>query len=114
MLQVLLPIWTKKHETAKRLAGRIKAVLDVAKSKGFREGENPVATIRDARVLPTVKQKVQHHKAVHLKDVPAFYAELATQDAMAAKALMVTCLTASRTREVLKGRWAEFDFEDLL
>ncbi|WP_227269640.1 tyrosine-type recombinase/integrase [Roseobacter weihaiensis] len=76
VLQVLLPVWTEKHETAKRLAQRSKAVLDVAKSKGFRDGENPVTTIRDARVLPQVKQKVQHHKAMHWRDVPAFYAEL--------------------------------------
>ncbi len=114
VLQVLLPVWTEKHETAKRLAQRIKAVLDVAKSKGFRDGENPVTTIRDARVLPQVKQKVQHHKAMHWKDVPAFYAELATKDAMAAKALMFTCLTASRTSEVLQAKWEEFDFEEQL
>jgi integrase len=101
-----------KHETAKRLAQRIKAVLDVAKSKGFRDGENPVTTIRDARVLPQVKQKVQHHKAMHWQDVPSFYAELATKDAMAARALMFTCLTASRTSEVLQARWEEFDFDE--
>lgn len=41
VLQVLLPVWTEKHETAKRLAQRIKAVLDVAKSKGFREFRAP-------------------------------------------------------------------------
>jgi len=63
-------------------------------------------------VLPTVKQKVQHHKAMHWKHVPAFYAELATKDAMAAKALMFTCLTASRTNEVLNARWEEFDFSE--
>ncbi|MGJ8686994.1 MAG: phage integrase central domain-containing protein [Spongiibacteraceae bacterium] len=55
----LSPIWTDKHETAKRLAKRIKIVLDVAKSKGFRSGENPVTAIRDAKVLPTVKAKPQ-------------------------------------------------------
>jgi integrase len=109
-----LPVWTEKHETAKRLAQRIKAVLDVAKSKGFRDGENPVTTIRDARVPPQVKQKVQHHKAMHWKDIPAFYAELATKDAMAAKALMFTCLTASRTSEVLHARSEEFDFDQQL
>lgn len=114
VLQVLLPVWTEKHETAKRLAQRIKAVLDVAKSKGFRDGENPVTTIRDARVLPQVKQKVQHHKAMSWKDVPDFYAQLATKDAMAAKALMFTCLTASRTSEVLHAHWEEFDFEEKL
>ena len=114
VLQVLLPIWIEKDETAKRLAQRIKAVLDVAKSKGFRDGENPVTTIRDARVLPQVKQKVQHHKAMHWSDVPAFYADLATKDAMAAKALMFACLTASRTSEVLNARWEEFNFAQML
>jgi hypothetical protein len=55
VLMCLSPIWTDKHETAKRLSQRIKTVLDVAKSKGFRSGENPVIEIRDARVLPQVK-----------------------------------------------------------
>lgn len=114
IMQVLSPIWTTKHETAKRLAQRIKAVLDVAKSKGFRDGENPVTTIRDAKVLPRVKQKVQHHKAMQWKDVPTFYAKLATKDATAAKALMFTCLTACRTGEVLQARWGEFDFDERL
>jgi integrase len=45
------------------------------------------------------------------RDVPAFYAELRGRDAMAAKALMFTCLTGSRTGEVLGARWEEFDFE---
>lgn len=114
VMQVLLPIWTEKHETAKRVAQRIKAVLDVAKSKGYRTGENPVTMIHDARVLPRVKQKVKHHNAMHWRDVPAFYADLAGRDAMAAKALMFTCLTASRTNEVLQAGWDEFDFDTLM
>jgi predicted helicase len=57
-LQVLLPIWTEKHETAKRVAQRIKAVLDVAKSKGFYTGENPVNTIRDPRYPLELFQRV--------------------------------------------------------
>lgn len=114
VMQVLLPIWTEKHETAKRLAQRIKTVLAVAKSSGYRTGENPVTTLREAKVLPTVKQKVRHHKAMHWKEVPAFYADLTARSAMAAKALMFTCLTASRTSEVLQARWEEFDFDELL
>jgi integrase len=110
VLMCLSPIWTDKHETAKRLAQRIKTVLDVAKSKGFRSGENPVMAIRDARVLPTVKAKVQHHDAMPWRDVPAFYADLATRSAMAARALRFTILTASRTSEVLEMRWPEVDF----
>jgi integrase len=114
VLMCLSPIWTEKHETARRLAQRIKIVLDVAKSKGFRSGENPVTAIHDAQVLPKVKVKVQHHKAMAWQAVPAFYADLRTRNAMSAKSLMFTCLTGSRTSEVLKAQWGEFDFEALL
>ncbi|MBO6790607.1 MAG: integrase arm-type DNA-binding domain-containing protein [Dinoroseobacter sp.] len=110
VLMCLSPIWTEKHETARRLAQRIKTVLDVARSKEFREGENPVVAIRDGHVLPKVKKKAVHHKAMRWQDVPAFYADLRGRDAMAAKALMFTCLTGSRTSEVLGMRWEELDF----
>lgn len=114
VLTCLSPIWTDKHETARRLSQRIKIVLDVAKSKGFRSGENPVTAIHDAQVLPKVKAKPKHHKAMDWKDVPAFYADMKTRDAMAAKALMFTCLTGSRTSEVLGMQWGEIDFDDRL
>ncbi|MCA0930660.1 MULTISPECIES: site-specific integrase [Ruegeria] len=109
VLMCLSPIWTEKHETAKRLSQRIKTVLDVAKSKGFRSGENPVTAIREGKVLPTVKAKVQHHDAMPWQEVPAFYAELQTRSAMAARALQFTILTACRTSEVLEMKWPEVD-----
>lgn len=111
ILMCLSPIWTEKHETARRLAQRLKIVLDVAKSKGFRSGENPVTAIKDAGVLPKVIKKPKHHNAMRWQDIPAFYADLSERNAMAAKALMFTCLTGSRTGEVLGIRWAELDFE---
>ena len=110
VLMCLSPVWTEKHETARRLSQRIKTVLDVAKSKGFRDGENPVTAIKDAGVLPKVVARPKHHHAMAWQDVPAFYAELTTKTAMAAKALMFTCLTGSRTSEALGARWEEFDF----
>lgn len=110
VLMCLSPVWTEKHETARRLSQRIKTVLDVAKSKGFRDGENPVTAIKDAGVLPKVVARPKHHHAMAWQDVPAFYAELTTKNAMAAKALMFTCLTGSRTSEALGARWEEFDF----
>ena len=109
VMMCLAPIWTDKHETARRLAQRIKTVLDVARSKGFRSGENPVTAIKNAQVLPKVKAKVTHHKAMGWRDVPAFYADLRGRNAMAAKALMFTCLTGARTGEVLGMRWDEVD-----
>lgn len=110
-LMCLSPIWTEKHETAKRLAQRIKTVLDVAKSKGFRDGSNPITEIKDAQVLPRVTKKPKHHAAMKWQDVPAFYDDLKSRDAMAAKALMFTCLTGSRTGEVLGMQWPEVDLE---
>ena len=112
VLMCLSPIWTAKHETARRLAQRIKTVLDVAKSKGLRVGENPVLAIKDAKVLPKVTAKPKHHAAMKWQDVTAFYADLKTRKAMASKALMFTCLTGSRTSEVLGMKWTEVDFDE--
>lgn len=112
VLMCLSPIWTEKQETARRLSQRIKTVLDVARSRGFREGENPVTAIRDGKVLPKVKAKKEHHKAMSWQHVPGFYADLATRTAMAAKALMFTCLSGARTGEVLGMRWDEIDMDE--
>ena len=112
VLMCLSPIWTEKHETAKRLAQRIKVVLDVAKAKGVRSGENPVTAIKDAGVLPKVVAKPVHHKAMHWRDVPAFYSDLTTRSEMSAVALRMTCLTVLRTGEVLGAVWDEFDFDE--
>lgn len=111
VLLCLSPIWTAKHETARRVSQRIKAVLDVAKSKGFRTGENPVTEIKDAKVLPKVSAKPKHHKSMAWQELPSFYTDLKSRNAMAAKALMFTCLTGSRTNEVLGMKWAEIDFD---
>lgn len=111
VLMCLSPIWTAKHETAKRLTQRIKAVLDVAKSSGFRSGENPVTAVKEAGVLPKVKANVVHHDAMPWRDVPAFYAELETRTSTAARALQFTILSACRTSEVLGLVWSEVDLD---
>lgn len=109
VLMCLSPIWIEKNETARRVAQRIKIVLDVAKSRGLRDGENPVTTVRDAGVLPKVKSKVEHHSAMPWRDLPAFCAELTERTATAAYALRFTILTAARTSEVLGMTWDELD-----
>jgi hypothetical protein len=100
VMMCFAPIWTEKHETAKRLAQRIKTLLDVARSKGFRSGENPVTAIKDAQALPRVKAKVKHQKAMGWKDVPAFYADLKTCPAMAAKWLKQMGSSAVRAADL--------------
>lgn len=92
----------------------MKVVLDVARSRGFREGENPVTAVKEAGVLPKVRGKVAHHDAMPWQEVPAFYAELEARTATAAKALQFTILTACRTSEVLDMTWDEVDLDNRL
>ncbi|MFL4470049.1 tyrosine-type recombinase/integrase [Tateyamaria armeniaca] len=111
VMMCLSPVWTEKHETAKCLSQRIKTVLDVARSKDLRSGENPVTAIKEAEALRKVKARPVHYKAMRRRDVSAFYSALSMKTVMAAKTLMFTCLTGARTCEVLGMRWAEIDWE---
>jgi hypothetical protein len=40
IMTVIEPIWSTKPETANRARGRIEAILDWAKVRGYRHGEN--------------------------------------------------------------------------
>ncbi len=112
VLMCLSPIWTEKHETARRLAQRIKTVLDVARSKGFREGENPVTAIKEARRSAEGQGQAEASQGDALAGCAGLLCRTARRAGrMAAKALMFTCLTGSRTGEVLGMRWEEIDFE---
>ena len=113
VLEVLTPIWQTKAETASRVRGRIERVLDAAKAKGLRSGENPARWRGHLDSLCRKRQKLQrgHHAAMPFADVPAFVADLRQRDAVAALALEFTILTASRSGEVLGARWNEIDRE---
>lgn len=114
ILQVLEPIWTTKTETASRLRGRIENVLDWAKARGLRSGENPArwrGHLDKLLAKPTKVAKVEHHPAVPVDDAPAFCAALQERDGLAARALEFAMLTAARSGEVRGATWAEIDLE---
>jgi len=52
VLEILQSLWKRVPETAKRLRGRIENVLDAAKAKGQRSGENPAPLARASRPAP--------------------------------------------------------------
>jgi len=111
---VLTPIWTKTPETAVRLRGRIERVLDAAKVKGHRSGENPARWRGHLEIiLPKRKAKgaVKHHAAMPYADVPDFVRALKPRLSTAARALHFLILTAARTNEVLGMTWGEVDLE---
>src|ERR1700737_4589875 len=113
VLSVLKPIWIPKAETESRVTGRIEKVLDAAKAKGFREGENPARWRGHLdHLLPRPSKLARgHHAAMPYENVAAFIAKLREREATAALALEFCILTAARSGEVLGARWAEFDLD---
>ncbi|WP_084705238.1 tyrosine-type recombinase/integrase [Beijerinckia mobilis] len=116
IVEVLQPIWLDKNETASRLRGRIEAVLDAAQAKGHRPRNeaNPARWKGHLdKLLPKRKKLARgHHAAMPYADIPAFLKRLQTLEAVAARALEFTILTAARSGEVLGARWDEIDFEE--
>ena len=113
VLKILEPIWPTKPETASRIRGRIETILDAAKARGYRDGENPARWRGHiAQILPARSRLTRgHHKAMPYEAIPTFVEKLRLRDAMAAMALEFTILTAARTSEVLGATWAEVDLE---
>ena len=113
VLQILEPIWQEKPETASRIRGRIEALLDAAKARGYREGENPARWRGHiAQILPARSKLTRgHHKALAYSELPSFMSQLRAREAMAALALEFVILTATRTSEMLGAKWGEVDLE---
>lgn len=112
VMQVLEPVWATKPETAARVRGRIEAILDWARARGLREGENPARWRGHLQNLLPARRKVQrvkHHAALPYPEVPAFMARLREQPGISARALEFAILTAARTSEVLGATWDEID-----
>lgn len=113
VMKVLQRIWNIKPETAGRVRGRIEAVLDWAKARGFRTGENPARWRGHLSKLLPARSKVQvikHHAALPYNEIGPFMAELRAREGSAAAALEFLILTAARTSEVVSARWGEIDF----
>ncbi|WP_426051722.1 tyrosine-type recombinase/integrase [Brevundimonas sp. SL161] len=113
VLQILEAIWTEKPETASRVRGRIETVLDAAKARGYRDGDNPARWRGHiAQILPARSRLTRgHHRAMPYADVPAFMAKLRDRQATSALALEFVILTAARTNEVLGATWAEVELD---
>jgi integrase len=114
VLRVLEPMWASRTETARRVRARIKDVLDWAKTRGYRTGDNPAAWAGHLdTVLPKrSKTAVPHHPALDYRDASEFMAKLRAREGVNARALEFLVLAASRTGEVLGARWEDFDLQE--
>jgi integrase len=110
VVALLEPIWTARPQTASRVRGRVESILDWAKVRGYREGENPARWRGHLdHLLPSHRRlgRVKHHAALPYADVPAFMRELRKREGNTARALEFTILTAARVSEVLGAKWDE-------
>lgn len=113
IIEVLRPIWTTKAETARRIRGRIEAVLDYAADPNDENYRNPAAlTPRLAKALPKRGKrsgKGAHHPALPYAELPAFMASLAKDTSESARLLRFIILTASRYNEAANMEPGEVD-----
>jgi integrase len=110
VLKVIEAIWNRANETARRLRGRIEAVLDWATVRGYRVGDNPARWKGNLELAGLTKRPdVENHAALPYSEIPAFMVALREQEGIAARALEFAILTAARTSEVIGAPWDEIE-----
>ena len=105
--QVIRPLWKRIPETASRLRGRIERIFAYATVRGFYQGDNPAAWIKD--IMPA-KPKPKHHDAMPISELGDFMERLRGKDSLTARALEFTILCTARTAETIGMTWDEIDF----
>jgi integrase len=112
VVKIIEPLWREKTETASRLRGRIESILDYAKARGWREGENPARWRGHLdHLLPHRRtvQRVEHHAAVPWREIGGFVQRLRQNSGLSARCLEFLILTAARSGEVRGAHWDEID-----
>lgn len=115
VLKVLEPIWREKPETASRLRGRIESILDWAKVRGYRQGENPARWKGHLDKMLPARSKVRsvvHHAALPYGEINGFLSDLRAQEGIVARLLEFCVLTAARSGEARGATWGEIDFKN--
>lgn len=118
--QVMRPLWSEHPDLALRLRERIEQILDWAKARGYRDGENPARWKGNLKyrmgALPAKRERVEHMAALPYDEIPAFMSKLrAIDDSLhRARALEFTILTAARSGETFWAIWDEIDFAEKL
>jgi integrase len=115
VLRALEPVWLKRPVTAGRLRGRVESILDWAKVRGYRDGENPArwgGHLKHTLAAHKAVHRVKHHPALPYNEIGAFMVKLRERGDLPATALEFTILTASRSGEALGARWDEIDLDE--
>lgn len=110
VLRAVQPIWESKTETAKRVRGRIEAVLSWATVAGHRAGDNPArwhGNLSEMLPSPSKVAKSEHYPAVALGDAARWFEALQARSGFGARALELLALTAGRSGDARGMLWGE-------
>ena len=109
IMAALLPIWTSKHVTARKVRQRIGTVMRWAIAQGYRQ-DNPAGDAITA-ALPKRPTPVEHRPALPHREVAAAVAAVRNADAWVGTRLAFEflVLTAARSAEVRLAPWGEMD-----
>ena len=113
--KILSPIWGEKTRTADEVRGQIEQVLDAAKARDLRAGENPARwrgnlehlLSRDAK---KAARKREHFAAMKWSELPALMAKLQLDSTLPSFAAQLLILTGARAHMVRFACWEEFNF----
>lgn len=116
VLKILQPIWATKTRTADEVRGQIEQILDAAKARGLREGENPARWRGHldnllSRAEKKKARKREHFPAMPWQDVPKLMHQLKANTTAPSLAAQLLIMTAARAHMVRSARWDEFDFD---
>jgi integrase len=117
VLRAFAPFWVEGgpvHAASRTLAA-VAEVLDFAKSRGWRSGDNPAAwssALEHDLPRPKAISAPKSLAAMPYADVPMFYGSLG--GTIIEAAIKFAILTAARSGEVLGARWSEIDLEKAL
>lgn len=111
---VLDPIWKKKTETASRIQGRIKSIIDYAIVSGYREKSNPAlwdGFLDSIYQSPKKIKVVRHMDSMPYSKVYEFLQALKKHKTISAKALEFLILTVVRSDSVRSATWSQIDLD---
>jgi integrase len=114
ILDILLPLWDTKTETAKRLRNRLEIIFAYFINEGFYTHPNPAAWKGNLDFYlpsPSKVSEVVHHKSMPHAELKEKIERLMPPDNVTRALILFTILTASRIGESTPARWEEFDFK---
>lgn len=113
VLGVLQPIWREIPEGAEKSRGAIESILDSAKARGLRTGDNPARWDGHLKELLSRRKKLSRgsHAAAKAEGIANLMAQVRAREGVGAAALELLILTGARTTEIREAPWGEFDLD---